>query len=231
MTARSIRSFAIACAAILVTAASGDAQTVVLDEGSFRLSVRGTAVGTETFSIRRTGDGAGATTSAQGRIVLDSGRQTRSLLQFEGPDLRPTAYQIEVTGPETQSISGQAAGNRFRATIVSTGGEQMREYLASAGAIVLDEGVAHQHHFLMAATGGNGRVAVIVPRQSRQVNATVSDEGREEITIGGQATQTRRIRVEPQGLPLRFIWVDDQNRVLRFRVPDEEYLAERTALP
>lgn len=231
MTARSIRSFAIACAALLVTTVTGDAQTVVLDEGSFRLSVRGTPVGTETFSIRRTGEGPGATTSAQGRIVLDSGRQTRSLLQFEGPDLRPTAYQIEVTGPETQSISGQAAGNRFRATIVSTAGEQMREYLASAGAVVLDEGVAHQHHFLMAATGGNGRVAVIVPRQSRQVNAVVSDAGPEEITIAGQATRARRIRVEPQGLPLRFIWVDDQNRVLRFRIPDEEYLAERTSLP
>ncbi len=231
MTARHIRSFALALAAIFTTAAAAHSQTVVVDEGSFRLSVRGTPVGTETFTIRRSGEGPGSTTVAQGRIVLDSGQQTRSLLQFEGPALRPTAYQIEVTGPQKQSISGQAAGNRFRATIVSTAGEQMREYLASDGAVLLDEGVAHQHYFLMSATGGNGRVAVIVPRQSRQVPATITDAGTEQITIGGQNTEARRIRVEPQGLPLRIVWVDSENRVLRFRIPDEDYLAERASLP
>lgn len=230
MTTRYVRSLAIAFAALFAPAAA-HAQTVVVDEGTFRLSVRGTPVGTETFTIRRSGEGAGAATVAQGRIVLDSGQQTRSLLQFEGPDLRPSAYQIEVTGAEKQSITGQAAGNRFRATIVSTAGEQMREYLASDGAVVLDEGVAHQHYFLMSATGGNGRLAVIVPRQSRQVTASVSTAGTEAITIGGQTVQARRVQVEPQGLPGRTIWVDAQNRILRFSIPDESYTAERVALP
>lgn len=231
MTARSVRSLALALVALSMTAAAGAAQTVILDEGTFRLSVRGTPVGTETFTLRRSGEGDGATTVAQGRIVLDSGQQTRSLLQFEGPDLRPTAYQIEVTGPEKQSITGQAAGNRFRATIMSTAGEQMREYLTSEGAVVLDEGVAHQHYFLMSVTGGNGRLAVIVPRQSRQVPATISTVATESITVDGQTTQARRVRVEPQGLPLRIIWVDAQNRILRFSIPDESYLAERASLP
>ena len=216
---------------LLAPAGSLAAQTVVIDEGTFRLSVRGTPVGTETFAIRRNGDGPGATTVAQGRIVLDSGEQTRSLLQFEGPDLRPTAYQIEVTGSEKQSISGQAAGNRFRATIVSTAGEQMREYLASDGAVILDEGVAHQHYFLLLATNGNGQTPVIVPRQSRQVRAQVTEAGRESITIGGRSIDARRLQIAPQGLPARTLWVDDQNRILRVRIPDSGYLAERTTLP
>lgn len=231
MTAPDIRPIALVCAALAVAATSANAQAATLDEGTFRLSVRGTAVGTESFIIRRSGEGAGVTTVAQGRIVLDTGDQTRSLLQFEGPGLRPTAYQIEVTGSETQSISGQAAGTRFRATVVSTSGEQMREYLASEGAVVLDDGVAHQHYFLVSATGGDGSVPIIIPRQSRQVSARVSDLGAEQITIGGQSVESRRYRVEPQGLAARTIWADSQNRILRLRIPDEDYLAERTTLP
>lgn len=231
MTAPDVRSIALAFATLGLTAAGVDAQTVTVDEGTFRLSVRGTPVGTETFAIRRNGEGPGATVVAQGRVVLDSGDQTRSLLQFEGPGLRATAYQIEVTGPEKQSISGQAAGSRFRATIVSTAGEQMREYLASEGAVVLDDGIAHQHYFLVSSTGGSGSVPIIIPRQSRQVTARVSDLGTESITVAGRNVQARRLRVEPQGLAPRFLWVDPQDRVLRLSIPDDDYLAERTALP
>ena len=221
--------YALAALATL-TAAPLSAQTTVVDEGSFRLSIRGTPVGTETFAIRRSGTGDAATHVAQGRIALDSGEQTRALLQVEGPDLRPSAYQIEVTGPEKQSIRGQAAGNRFRATIVSTAGETMREYIASEGAIVLDDGVAHQYYFLAGSVDG-GRVPIIIPRQSRQISASVSSAGTESIRVAGVSVSARRIVVEPAGLPQRIVWVDGEGRVLRLEIPDESFVAERTALP
>jgi hypothetical protein len=207
------------------------AQTAIIDEGSFRLSVRGSPVGTETFSIRRTGTGAGSTVIAQGRIVLDSGDQTRALLQVEGPGLRPSAYQIEVTGAQGQSIRGQAAGNRFRATIVSSAGEMMREYLASDGAVVIDDGVAHQHYFLVERLGGDGRVPIIIPRQSRQVSARIAEVGSETIDLAGASVSARRIEVRPAGLPDRTLWVDSQGRVLRLHIPAEGFLAERTEPP
>ena len=222
--------YALAALATLA-AAPLSAQTTVVDEGSFRLSIRGTPVGTETFAIRRSGTGDAATHVAQGRIALDSGEQTRALLQVEGPDLRPSAYQIEVTGPEKQSIRGQAAGNRFRATIVSTAGETMREYIASEGAIVLDDGVAHQYFFLAAAAPEGGRVPIIIPRQSRQISATVTTNGTETIRVAGVAVSARRLVVEPAGLARRLVWIDDQGRVLRLEIPDESFIAERTALP
>lgn len=215
----------------ILAAAPAAAQNVVIDEGTFRLSVRGTPVGTETFNIRRTGSGNTATLIAQGRVVLDSGEQTRALLQVEGPGLRPSAYQIEVTGPERQSIRGQAAGNRFRATIVSTGGETMREYLASEGAVVLDDGVAHQHFFLAERLDGDGSVPIIIPRQSRQVNATIRTVASETIQVAGQSVRARRLEVQPAGLPARTVWLDDEGRVLRLSIPEDQYLAERTALP
>lgn len=231
MIARITGILGLAAAATLAANPPAAAQTVVVDEGSFRLSVNGTPVGTETFAIRRSGTGASATLIAQGRIALDSGEQTRALLQVEGPGLRPSAYQIEVTGPEAQRIRGQAAGNRFRATIVSTAGETMREYLASEGAVVLDDGVAHHHYFLAGAVDADGRVPIIIPRQSRQVSAVVEDAGTETIRIAGTAVTARRLDVEPAGMPGRTVWVDEQGRVLRLEIPDDGFVAERTALP
>lgn len=207
------------------------AQTTVLDEGTFRLSIRGTPVGTETFSIRQTGAGAAATTVAQGRIALDSGEQTRALLQVEGPGLRPAAYQIEATGIDRRTIRGQTAGNRFRAQIVSATGETMREYLISEGAIILDDAVAHHHYFVAARIGATAPIPIIIPGQNRQVTGVVTDAGRETIEIAGQRLSARQILFQPTGLAARTIWVDDQGRVLRLTIPDQGFLAERTAPP
>lgn len=215
----------------LGAAAPAAAQTTVIDEGSFRLSVRGSAIGTEMFSIRRSGSGANATVVAQGRITLDTGEQTRAMLQLQGPGLQPSAYQIEVSGDARQNITGRAAGSRFRATVVSGAGEQMREYLVSQNAVIIDDGIAHHHYFLAHATRGGGRVPVIIPRQSRQVTATVQDHGAETIEVAGQQTRARRLSVEISGLDNRTVWVDDSNRVLRLRIPDQGLVAERTSLP
>jgi hypothetical protein len=220
-----------AMVAMTAAASPAAAQTTVIDEGTFRLSVRGSAVGNETFTIRRSGTGAGASIVAQGRIVLDTGEQTRALLQVDGPALRPAAYQIEATGPDRQTVRGQAAGNRFRAQIVSPTGETMREYLISDGAIILDDGVAHHHYFIAARAPGTAPVPIIVPGQNRQVTGVIREQGRDNINVAGQQVAARRLTFEPEGMALRTIWVDDEGRMLRLSIPDLAYLAERTALP
>lgn len=218
-------------AALLACAAGAPAQTTVIDEGSFRLSVDGASVGTETFTIRRNGSGANATTVAQARVLLDSGEQIRILLQFEGARLRPTAYQIEATGNGRQNINGRVAGNRFRATIISPDGEMMREYLFNDNAVILDDRVAHQLHFLAAAAQDAERVPVIIPRQSRQATARIENHGTETIQVAGRQVSTRRLTVAIPDMPTRSVWVDDRNRVIRFSIPDLDFIAERASLP
>lgn len=213
----------------LLAAAPGSTQTTVIDEGSFRISVRGSTIGTETFTIRRSGSGANAATVAQGRVMLGTGEQTRTVVQLRGDQLRPTAYQIEIAGSDRQSITGRAAGTRFRATIVSSAGEQMREYLVDDGVVVLHDGIAHHHYFLAAA--GAGTVPLIVPQQARQLQATVQDLGTENIEVGGRQVEARRFSIDITGLDSRSIWVDDSNRVLRVRIPGQELTAQRTSLP
>lgn len=225
MNARTLTIAAI----FLAGPALAGAQTQVIDEGTFRLSVGGTPVGTETFTIQRSGTGETATVIAQGRIVLDSGEQVRAAIQVDGSDLRASAYHIEISGTESESYRGQAAGSRFRATIRSPAGEMMREYLAGQGAVVIDDGVAHQHYFLAAR--GTGSIAIIIPRQSRQLSATVTDAGSESIQVGDRSVRARRLDIQPAGMPARSVWVDDQNRVLRLAIPDDRFVAMRTSLP
>ena len=211
------------------------AQTVSLDEGTFRLLKGGDEVGTERFTIRQSGSGGEMVIIAQGTVVIDTTgtpEETRSTLRVEGPTLRPAAYDVTQRGTDTQRIAGRVVGSRFSARILSSTGEQMREYLASNGAVLVDEGVAHHHFFLARrADGGSTRMPVIIPRQNRQVSAQVAEHGRETIRIGGRSIDARRLTVTPAGAPERHVWVDEQSRVLRLTIPDQRFEAVRTTVP
>jgi hypothetical protein len=211
------------------------AQTVTLDEGSFRISVNGKEVGTEVFSIRQNGSGASAVIIAVGRVVLDGDKGPQELsseLQVAGATLRPAAYEVRVQGASAEQIKGRVVGGRFSAQIVSPAGEMMREYLAGDGAVVLDEGVAHQYYFLARrADGKSVRMPIIIPRLNKQVLADVADGGPEKIAIVGRSYEAHRYIISLAGQPRREVWVDAEGRVLRLEIPDRKFAAQRVAAP
>jgi hypothetical protein len=227
-------TFAKAAGAVMLStlaSAPARAQTVTLDEGSFRVSVGGREAGTETFSIRKNGTGPEAVIIARGRIAVDA-QETTSSAQLAGETLRPAAYDITVQGGDGQKIAGRVVGGRFSARIVSSAGENMREYLVSDGAILVDEGIAHHYYFLVRRLdSGPARVPLLIPRESRQVWAAVAVQGTESVTIGGESISARRISVTPEGGAERMLWADSEGRILRVRVPSRQYAAERTAAP
>ena len=226
--------------ATMILAVSGlgnmaTAQTVTVDEGSFRLLVRGQEAGTETFSIRQNGSGESAVVIAVGRVALDTargGQELNSQLQVAGSALRPAAYEVNMQGASSERIAGRVVGGRFSARITSTAGESMREYLASDGAVVADEGVAHHHYFIAQRVGdAGGRIPLIIPRQSRQVVAQVSARGTESVKLGSGTAQGKHFVVTIAGAPERHFWVDDRGRVLRLEIPDRQFVAERLTAP
>ena len=225
---------ALAFLAVAMPAAAA-AQTSTLDEGTFRLLVGGSEVGTETFTIRQSGSGERAVVIAQGRVTLDGAagaEQVTPSLQLSGATLQPAAYDLQVEGGSTERIAGRVVGGRFSARIVRPAGEQIREYLVSDGAVIADEGVAHQYYFLAQRVGTEGgRVPLVIPRTSRQVWAQVTVHGSESVEIGGRTVQARRLEVAPQGGVAAQVWVDSSGRVLRVSIPSSNYVAERTALP
>jgi hypothetical protein len=219
--------------AILVGPAPAPAQTGASDAGTFEILISGYPAGTEEFTIQQTGIGENAEVVATGRIQLSLSTGTIELaprLRASGFAADPVAYEVTVGGTSPHRIVGQIGSGRFSARITSPSGEQMREYVASSGATVLDDGVAH-HYYFLAQRVRNGTVPILIPRENRQVMATVEDLGEERVEVRGQTLTLYHLVVRPAGGEERHVWVDALNRVIRVDIPDREYRATRTVIP
>ena len=203
------------------------------DQGTFKVFVEDREVGTEEFTIVQTGTGASAELLATGRVRVglpDGTLELDSRLRARGIGADPVDYQVSVGGSAPSRTIGTVSSGRFSAKIVTPTGEQLREYVASNGAVVLDEGVAHHYYFLAQRTH-QGRVPVIVPRENRQVVATVTSRGEESVRVNGTSATLFHLVVQPQGGDEHHVWVDALNRVVRVEVPARAWRAERTQLP
>jgi hypothetical protein len=217
--------------ATLAAPAQSAAQAV--DSGTFVVYVEDREVGTEQFLISQAGSGAGAEMVATGRVRVrlpEGSLELDPRLTVRGVGADPVTYQVSVGGSSPSRVVGTVGGGRFSAKIVTGSGEQLREYVASSGAVVLDQGVAHHYQFLAQRTH-QGRVPVIVPRENRQVMATVASRGEESVTIDGVQSMLFHLVVQPERGDEHHVWVDALNRVVRVEVPARAYRAERTRMP
>ncbi|TVR64428.1 MAG: hypothetical protein EA422_06800 [Gemmatimonadales bacterium] len=216
------------------TAPALEAQGITLDEGTFTLYLDGREVGTETFAIRRSGEGPQAQIIATAEIQMEvpEGRlDLRPALQAAGADMEVSAYQIRISGHMQEEIYVTLGDRRFRTSVRSERGEQEREYRATPGTVLLDTGVAHQYFFISARMGtSGGSVPILIPREGVQYDLQVSVVGTERIQIGGTSLDARHLRLEGRG-ETRDLWVDGEYRILRLEHPAEGYVAERQSLP
>ncbi len=229
-------AFAIPLIFVAAPAAPAVAQSALLDEGSFRILIAERDVGNETFSIRRTGADPGATINARGSVTIDTAgvsEELHSALQVTGATLQPTAYNLRILHDHREEqIAGRVVSGRFIAKILSPTGEELREYLASDRAVLIDQGIIHQYYFLARRMEGESmRIPIIVPRQSRQLSATVALRGEEMITVGNQRIAARHLVITPAGGNAAHLWVDARARVLRLEIPAQNLAAQRTAPP
>ena len=209
------------------------AQTGGNDAGTFRVYVEGREVGTEEFTIRTSGSGVGAETVATGKVSLrlpSGSLELTPRLRASGVGADPVAYQVDIGGDAPRRITETIGGGRVSARITSGTGEQLREYVASQGAVVLEENVAHHFYFIAQRTR-SGRIPVIIPSQNRQVMATVSSRGEERTQVGDVQATLFRMVVTPAGGQEHHVWVDTLGRVIKVEVPARAYLAVRTEIP
>jgi hypothetical protein len=219
--------------ALAATAHAAPAAAQVADSGSFRVYVEDREVGTEEFVIVQSGTGTSAETTATGRVRLrlpDGTLELDPRLTTRGIASDPVEYQVQVGGSVPERIVGSIGGGRMSARIVTPTGEQLREYVASSGAVVLDDPVAH-HYYFLAQRAHRGRVPVIVPRDNRQVMATVVNRGEARVRVGGTEVTLFHLVVQPADGVERHVWVDALNRVMRVDIPARGYRAERTRVP
>ena len=222
----------IAAAALTATTALPAAsQVTTLDEGTFTITRNGTPVGRESFTIRSSpGGAAGAVVQARATVSYDDRRLT-PVLKADSIG-SPTEYQLEVRAGANASevLKGVIRRGRFSATMQTPRGENLKEYVVSEGALVLDEDVFHQYYFL-ARGGRTGSIPVVVPHRNVQVVMRMEDRGPASVTVGGQSIAGRAyVLVEPGGSN-REIWVDSQGRVLKVAIPSRGIIALRDEPP
>lgn len=215
-------------AAWTVAAAPAAAQTVVVDQGTFTLTVAGRSAGTETFAIRRSGLGNEGTILAHGVVTLTldgNESEVRPVLVAIPTDGSTTEYEVKVSGADEMEGRLVLAGNRYVSRFRSAAGEEEREFLARPGTRVLDVMVAHQYYFLRGVR--EGTVASIVePRTRRAIDLVASAWENEVIQLGPNRVPARRVTFGV-GADARTVWYDSQGRVLRVAIPALNYVAQR----
>jgi hypothetical protein len=211
------------------------AQSVTVDQGTFRVLSGGQDAGTEEFAIRRAGSGADQQVIATAEIRLalpDGSTSLVPLLRATGGDMAVSAYQIKVSGSVQEEVMMELGGGRYVSRVRSERGEREREYRAATGTVLLDQGVAHQYYFLaLRVTNGSVAVPAISPREGRQFELTVSTvSAATSVQLGEGSTQARHLRVEGDGRTVD-LWVDAESRVLRVEDRERGYTAVRTRAP
>lgn len=217
----------------LVAVPPAAAQTGMDDRGTFDVLIGGRRVGSEDFAIQQTGVGESTEIVASARVHVQLPTGTLDLgprLRTTGFQAQPVTYEVAVGGTSPRKIVGTIGSGRFSARIVTPSGEEMREYLASNGATVLDDGVAH-HYYFLARRVRSGRIPIIIPRENRQVMATVTSEGEERVQIGSTTASLYHLVIRPDGGEERHVWVDALSRVIKVEIPARDYAAVRTVLP
>ena len=209
-------------------------QNVVVDESAFRVILGGEIVGREEFSIRRVGMGRDARIIMRGSVELDlpGGRKNLApALEASGEDLSPAAYQLKVSGSQTSEFYVSRSGRRFLAKSLSSEGEQVREFRAGPGSILLDTFVAHQYHQLVPYLNQDSAVSlsVLSPQSGEQMRMTLRKLGEEEVRVGTDLVQASHFRLEGEN-GSQDIWFDERNRILKVVIPGQDYTAERESI-
>jgi hypothetical protein len=211
--------------------ATVSAQFRSIDEAAFRISIQGEVVGREEFSIRQAGTGNQTQMILRGTVDLDlpeGSLRLAPILAVDGGNRGVSTYQIKVAGMETTEITVRVAGGRYLAKILSDRGEELREFRAGSGSVILDQDVAHQYFlltpFLDETTGVS--LTVLTPREGRQRRMSLTFVGEDQVPVGMQHLDARHFRLDGGG-GARDVWFDEQWRILRVEIPSRGYVAER----
>lgn len=226
---------AAAVVALVVAASTAWAQAVTVDEGTFDVSMGGSQVGTEAFSIVRRGAGADQQTLARGQIRLDLAQGTRTLqplVRAVGEGQEVTQYQLQERGQAQREVRLDRSGERrMHATIITNDGEREQEFRFEPGAILLEADVAHHFHFLGSRLqSGATSVRIIQAVQRNHATAQIARAGDETISIGGNSVPAVRYTVSV-GDQSGSVWFDAEWRVLRVEYGTRGYTAVRRSLP
>ena len=207
------------------------AQSVVVDQGTFGLSIHGERIGSEDFIIRRAGLGNQAAFISRGVVVrtLDgASEEFTTLLRVTATEGTAAGYEFKSSRPVPVEIMLNASGPRYFSRFISGEGQEEREFRAKPGTRIVEQQVAH-HLYFLGNVLKDSTVHVIEPLSRTDREFLVSTQQDEEIRLGRNRVLARRV-IFTSADGDRIVWFDRQGRVLRVEIPIIGYLAEREDL-
>lgn len=208
-------------------------QVVLVDEGTFTLLVRGTRVGREDFSIRRSPPTAEIAYVAQANVLVGDGRvSVATSTDSLGTPLR-FQHESIAAGQSAATVTGEWRGGLWSGRSVQPLGESAREFRLAARTIAVEPGVIHHLWFLLRFASVGRPTPTLLPRTLQMRAVRVEATGTEAFAIGLAEIQARRftVRIDADGSVLYEAWTDPAGRLLRVRVPGESLEAVRDEAP
>lgn len=221
---------------VALASSQASAQSVRVDVGSFTTFVDGRRAGREQFSLQ-------AINSADGRsfeLRMESAAgERRAAVRLETDSAgTPLRYTVEERDGAriTLRLGGQRVRGRFATLARGTRGEAAREYLLTAGAIVLEQDGIHQYSMLLRnrrlGEGDSLRVPTLAPVENQQGRVVLTLESMADtVTIAGSRRTALRWRATTDAGDARLIWADPEGRILRLRIPSRRFEALRDDVP
>jgi hypothetical protein len=205
-------------------------QGQIIDQGSFTITHNGQRAGREDFTITGTPAANPQELIARATVVYGDRRLIPELRADSL--LTPYTYSVEVknAGASQEKWRGTILRGRVSAKIESSRGEAAKEFIASEGALILDDDVYHQYYFV-ARKVTSGTIAVIIPRRNSQQILKVASAGEDRIMIGTQEIEARHLVISDASGEQRDLWVDAKSRVLKVAVPARGLVALRDDPP
>lgn len=219
-------------AALLVSPAiaAGQDDPNLIDQGHFDITVGDRVAGTETFAIRRQGEGY----MAVGRIQLEGeGTWLRSAefgLRTDGA-YAPVRFETRALGRPAHTLIMTRTGTRLRITTSGEEGDRMTELLVAPDQVLLEPGIAQHYYFvirrLTAARGQPIELVAILPGDGQEQPIRVAGVASTEITIGGVAHAADRYELDVGGTR-HIVWADPSDgRILMVELPDRRWTSVR----
>ena len=179
----------------------------VSESGTFRVTLNGSRLGSESFAIVPSANGYTATGRTEiqmnGQRVVAESRMTLDA-QF-----RPLSYEYESEGRTIRLTVGNPVSE------VAISGQENLDIRFPPGGAVVDDNFFHHYVLLLHRLGREGgTIPVLVPQQLTLGNMTVERSG------------DRQYRIETENLVMEAT-VDTAGRLVRLRVPDAGVVVER----
>jgi hypothetical protein len=202
----------------------------LVDQGRFDITVDDRRAGTETFAIRRQGEGY----MAVGRVQLEGEstwlRSAEFGLRTNGA-YAPVRFETRALGRPARTLIVTRSGTRLRITTSSEEGDRMTEMLAAPDQVLLGSGIAQHYYFVIRRLSGAGNQPV-------ELGAILPDDGQEqpirlvgvvatEITVGEETHPANRYELDI-GTSRHIVWAArTDGRILKVEVPDLRWTSVR----